>query len=320
MSNVLKVYIDGACRGNPGLGSYGYVVKWRTTDHYGGIVDNGEETTNNRAELTGAIEALKRIQKFDYKSTIIYSDSKYVVNGATGKNKNTKNLDLWKKLEKYNNEYYTWKHIPREQNKEADRIANEALDNHLKKLKKKNKQKEESDNESDSEEEKEEEESDSESDDEDQKVFSKKKGKQEIDDEEEGKEEKKEEKKKEEKKKEEKKKEEKKKEFSPKRIPKNIQEIMDSKHIFLPRESYRNERYRKILLEKLGVNFVQGGEKYNLQEIVLGNNVTVEKSICSLSSNTISFVVLLQIYEGRKVQVAIGTYNEDAQSFLIIFD
>jgi len=314
MAKVLKVYIDGACRGNPGLGSYGFVVKWRTTDHFGGIVDDGEKTTNNRAELTGAIKALKYIEKFDYKTTIIYSDSKYVVDGATGKNKNIKNLDLWKQLEKYNNEDYTWKHIPREQNKEADRVANKALDDHLEKLKNKNNQKEEvgsDEEEKDSDEDKKEDEE--ESDEEDQKVVSKKKKtiiNRKKDEEEE----------KEEEEKQEEKKISKKKEFSPKRIPKNIQEIMDSKHLFLPREAYENEKYRKILLENFGINFVEGGEKYNLQEIVHKKNIIIERNICALSSNTISFIVLLQIYEGRKVQIAVGTYNEDAQSFMMIFD
>ena len=77
--NTIKIFTDGACKGNPGLGGWGAL-----------IIENGEEkeiyggsfnTTNNKMELTATIEALKFYK--DPKSIELYTDSKYVKDGIT---------------------------------------------------------------------------------------------------------------------------------------------------------------------------------------------------------------------------------------------
>ena len=75
----VKIYTDGACRGNPGPGGWGAVLIWgeRVREISGGE----KSTTNNRMELTAvihALESLKRIVPVE-----IYSDSAYVVKGMT---------------------------------------------------------------------------------------------------------------------------------------------------------------------------------------------------------------------------------------------
>ncbi|MDJ1407408.1 MAG: ribonuclease HI [Candidatus Midichloria sp.] len=107
MPNILKIYCDGACSGNPGKGGWGAILVWKeTTKEISGFEEN---TTNNRMELTAAIEALKAIKK--NVKVEVYTDSKYLCNGITNwiqkwkqnnwcsKNKLIKNLDLWQELE-----------------------------------------------------------------------------------------------------------------------------------------------------------------------------------------------------------------------------
>ena len=106
--NTIKIFTDGACKGNPGLGGWGAL-----------IIENGEEkeiyggsfnTTNNKMELTATIEALKFYK--EPKTIELYTDSKYVKDGITdwikkwklndwkGSNKKpVKNKDLWIKLD-----------------------------------------------------------------------------------------------------------------------------------------------------------------------------------------------------------------------------
>ena len=109
MSNTkLQIYTDGACLGNPGPGGWAAI-----------IIENGQErvfsgndnmTTNNRMELLAIIKALESIN--ENLELIIYTDSKYVINGITSWIKNweanswknstkqpVKNVDLWKKLD-----------------------------------------------------------------------------------------------------------------------------------------------------------------------------------------------------------------------------
>lgn len=76
-----NVYTDGSCKGNPGCGGYAYVVY----DDYNSVWvksrGSEKETTNNKMELTAAIEALKAIDKLYQNYTItIFSDSAYLVN------------------------------------------------------------------------------------------------------------------------------------------------------------------------------------------------------------------------------------------------
>ena len=77
--NDVTIYTDGACRGNPGPGGWGAVMRWQDQERH---LSGGEpETTNNRMEMTAAIRALnalKRPCKVD-----LYTDSKYVRDGIT---------------------------------------------------------------------------------------------------------------------------------------------------------------------------------------------------------------------------------------------
>ena len=102
--SVVKIYTDGACLGNPGDGGWGYIIiKDDTiTENYGGEGN----TTNNRMEMTAVIQGLFNCKEND--KIIIFTDSKYVINGITtwinnwkdnnwktSNKKEVKNKDLW---------------------------------------------------------------------------------------------------------------------------------------------------------------------------------------------------------------------------------
>ena len=103
MSQTITLYVDGACRGNPGLGGWGAYIITEQAEHK---LHGGEaQTTNNRMELTAAIEGILFCPT-DAK-LIIWTDSNYVKQGITEwihgwkkKNwKDVKNPDLWQKLD-----------------------------------------------------------------------------------------------------------------------------------------------------------------------------------------------------------------------------
>ena len=87
MTEVLKIYTDGACRGNPGPGGWGAVLRYNGTEKrlYGGEA----ESTNNRMELTAVIKALETVTR--HCKIDLTTDSKYVIQGIT------EWLDGWKK-------------------------------------------------------------------------------------------------------------------------------------------------------------------------------------------------------------------------------
>jgi len=139
---TVKIYTDGACRGNPGVGGWGALLQYQ---HYEKKISGSESyTTNNRMELTAVIEALKIIKK---KSVIhITTDSQYVKNGITQwvfqwrKNnwanaikKEIKNLDLWQTLHTLTLQHdISWHwvkgHSGHIENDIADKLANQAID------------------------------------------------------------------------------------------------------------------------------------------------------------------------------------------------
>ncbi|ENV66501.1 bifunctional protein dnaQ [Acinetobacter junii] len=133
MSQTITLYVDGACKGNPGLGGWGAYIITETEEHkiYGGEL----ETTNNRMELTAAIEGISFCPVDAH--LIIWTDSNYVKQGITEwihgwkkKNwKDVKNPDLWKKLDAVcanRNIEWNWikGHAGHPGNEMADQLAN----------------------------------------------------------------------------------------------------------------------------------------------------------------------------------------------------
>ena len=75
----VTIYTDGACSGNPGPGGWGALLMWQGREKT--LSGGHPETTNNRMELQAVIEALKALKKPCH--VTVYTDSKYVLNGAT---------------------------------------------------------------------------------------------------------------------------------------------------------------------------------------------------------------------------------------------
>lgn len=131
----LKIYTDGASRGNPGPASYGFVI----TNMKGDLLkEKGKVlgiTTNNVAEYTGVLEALSFVKNnlADEVTQIeLFADSKLVVEQLSGRYK-IKAKHLKEIIEKIQILAIglggvIYSHIPREQNSSADKLANEALD------------------------------------------------------------------------------------------------------------------------------------------------------------------------------------------------
>ncbi len=140
MQTIVTVYTDGACKGNPGMGGWGAILKYKDTikEIYGACPN----TTNNRMELTAVIESLKLLKRQSHLA--IYTDSQYVQKGMTEwifgwkkKNwKDVKNVDLWLELDQLAAEHKIDWHWVRGHNgdignERADMLANYAIDKYL---------------------------------------------------------------------------------------------------------------------------------------------------------------------------------------------
>jgi ribonuclease HI len=138
----ISIWSDGACSGNPGPGGWGAVLTW--DGHRKELKGGAAETTNNRMELTAAIEALgalKRAAAVDF-----YTDSQYLRGGITGwiggwkKNgwktsdrKPVKNVDLWQRLDRAREGHdirWHWVrgHAGTDGNERADELAREGME------------------------------------------------------------------------------------------------------------------------------------------------------------------------------------------------
>ena len=140
----IKVYTDGACKGNPGPGGWGVYIKFNNEekDLYGG----NPETTNNQMEMQAALEALKYLKDED-EAIKLYTDSNYLRQGITdwihkwklnnwrtASKKPDANRDLWIEIsdlnEKMNVEWNWVKgHAGDPGNERADQLANMGAEN-----------------------------------------------------------------------------------------------------------------------------------------------------------------------------------------------
>jgi ribonuclease HI len=143
MNDVVIIYTDGACHGNPGPGGWGAILQYKgnTKELYGGE----RETTNNRMELTAVINALETLTKPC--AVQLNSDSKYVLQGITEWMENwkkrgwktaskspVKNEDLWRRLDAARLPHqieWLWVkgHSGNNGNDRADALANLGIDN-----------------------------------------------------------------------------------------------------------------------------------------------------------------------------------------------
>jgi ribonuclease HI/DNA polymerase-3 subunit epsilon len=118
------IFIDGACKGNPGRGGWAAVTVRDGQRHI--ISGNDRHTTNNRMELTAAIKGLEGTA--EEQEVVVYTDSQYLVNTMTrGWNRNA-NLDLWEKLDQLcKDRKVAWKWVRGHQgtpgNEIADKVA-----------------------------------------------------------------------------------------------------------------------------------------------------------------------------------------------------
>ncbi len=129
----VKLYTDGGSRGNPGPSALGYVVK--SIDD--SIIDKGPQylgiTTNNQAEYQAVRAGLKACSLLTNNTVSVYLDSQLVAHQMNGIYK-IKNRELWpihqsiKQLCEQKFKNVTFTHVPREFNKDADAMVNEALD------------------------------------------------------------------------------------------------------------------------------------------------------------------------------------------------
>lgn len=142
MTSPVQIYTDGACRGNPGPGGWGALLRYQghELELYGGEPD----TTNNRMELTAAIQAFQALKRPT--EAIITTDSTYVMKGITewlpnwirkgwrtAGNTPVKNADLWKQLataQATHQVQWLWVkgHAGHPGNERADQLANRGID------------------------------------------------------------------------------------------------------------------------------------------------------------------------------------------------
>ncbi len=140
-TEVVDIYTDGACSGNPGPGGWGVVLRYQGTDRE--LAGGEAETTNNRMELMAAIQALEALTR-PVKARL-HTDSTYVRHGIdewihkwktngwkTAARKPVKNVDLWQRLEaaaaRHQVEWIWIKgHAGHPENERADELACNAI-------------------------------------------------------------------------------------------------------------------------------------------------------------------------------------------------
>ena len=144
-AEVVQIYADGACKGNPGPGGWGAILRagGQEQELFGGVA----QTTNNRMELTAVIRALETLKR---PTTVeVYTDSQYVQKGIsewlhawkrrgwrTADKQPVKNVDLWQQLDRLAGPHrVTWHwvkgHAGHPENERADALANRGVEKAL---------------------------------------------------------------------------------------------------------------------------------------------------------------------------------------------
>lgn len=139
---VVEIFTDGACKGNPGMGGWGALLQMMGKERE--LCGGEAYTTNNRMELMGAIRALEALKRPC--RVILHTDSKYVQQGIsvwvhgwkqrgwkTADKKPVKNEDLWRRLDELANKHHVqWVwikgHAGHHGNERADELANRGIE------------------------------------------------------------------------------------------------------------------------------------------------------------------------------------------------
>jgi ribonuclease HI len=138
---TIEIYTDGACKGNPGPGGWGALLRYN--GHEKAIYGGEALTTNNRMELTAAIKALEALKRPS--DVALYTDSQYLRQGMSewltqwkkkgwrnSKREPVKNADLWQQLDSLANTHqinWHWvkAHNGHPDNERADALANQGI-------------------------------------------------------------------------------------------------------------------------------------------------------------------------------------------------
>lgn len=141
----VEIFTDGACRGNPGPGGWGALLRYDGSEK--NLCGGEPETTNNRMELMAAIEGLLALKQTC--QVVLTTDSEYVRQGITtwlvswkkrgwktANKKPVKNIDLWQRLEAEAARHHVeWRwvkgHSGHRENEIADQLANKGIDDLL---------------------------------------------------------------------------------------------------------------------------------------------------------------------------------------------
>jgi len=144
---IVEIFTDGACRGNPGPGGWGVLLRLNSVEKK--LSGAEPDTTNNRMEMTAVIEALSALTKPS--KVKLTTDSKYVIDGVTqwivnwkkrgwktASKQPVKNVDLWRKIDELSQSHdISWHwvkgHSGHVENEHVDELANLAIDKMLEK-------------------------------------------------------------------------------------------------------------------------------------------------------------------------------------------
>ncbi|EGW53809.1 ribonuclease HI [Candidatus Endoriftia persephone] len=142
MNDLIEIFTDGACKGNPGPGGWGALLRFGS--HEKRLCGGEPETTNNRMELMAVIQALRALKRAS--RARVTTDSQYVKNGITqwihnwkrngwktAAKKPVKNADLWRELDQEVAQHqveWAWikGHSGHPENELADQLANQGIE------------------------------------------------------------------------------------------------------------------------------------------------------------------------------------------------